>query len=73
MSNILPMTGRGLGPGGKGAGRHLETAHLVSQTMDPARNSSQVIDENILYYSQGGRGGKCQGNREDLIHMSISN
>jgi len=61
MSNILPMTGSGLGPGGKGAGRRLETARLVSQTMDPARNTSQAIDENILYCSQGDRGGKCQG------------
>lgn len=47
MSNMLPINGSGLGPGGRGAGRRLEIARLVSQRMAPARNS-KAAEENIL-------------------------
>lgn len=57
MSNMLPMNGSGLGPGGRGAGRHLDSTQLVSQTIAPEQNTSQVIDKNIPYlYKERGAG-----------------
>jgi len=70
MSNMLPINGSGLGPGGRGAGRRLEITRLVSQRMAPARNS-KAADENILSEYKESRGiwirmlnGKCKYARE---------
>ena len=52
---MLPISGSGLGPGGKGAGRRLETARLASQRKAPARHK-QATNESILYLHEESEG-----------------
>ena len=42
MSNMLPMTGSGFGPGGKGDGGRLSVL-MISHTMAPEKNTVQII------------------------------
>ena len=63
MSNMLPMSESGFGPGGKGAGGRL-SALMESHTMAPERNTTQIItalgrkraltrSDSIIYGDQG--------------------